>query len=148
MHASLSPKMNIGLSLLWLAISVGISVLSSQPMWASFLFGASLGIIAGALQLCALRQSVEALVVTTTAVEVRRALRSSRAGRLYTYFLWLSTPAIIIFAGVWHRPRDGAPWGMIAGAAAFAFVREIISLPGVFSLKKSSCDAQDVTNVV
>lgn len=138
MHSSFTTKTNVALSILWFALAAAISLLSSQSMWAPIAVGATLGILAGALQLRALQESASSLVLATSALEVRRALRTSRAGRLYTYALWLSVSAIIAFATWTFRGRVGGPSGMIAGAAAFAFVREIISLPGVAALEKMS----------
>ena len=138
MHTSLTTRTNVILSILWFAIAAAISILSSESMWAPIAVGAYLGILAGALQLRALRESAATLVLATSALEVRRALRTSRTGRWYIYVLWLSVLTIIVFATWAFRGRVGGPSGMIAGAAAFAFVRELISLPGVAALEKIS----------
>lgn len=138
MHPSLTTKTNVALSILWFAVAAAISMLNSQSMWAPVAVGAFLGILAGALQLRALRESAASLVLATSALEVRRALRTSRAGRLYTYFLWLSIFTSMAFSAFWFRGTSAVPSGMIVGAAAFAFVRELISLPGVAVLEKMS----------
>lgn len=138
MHASLTKKTNLALCALWLAIAVVASFISSVPVWAPCALGAILGVAAGVLQLRALHDSAPSLILATNALEVRRALRSSWTGRLYTYFLWLSILTIMAFAAFWFRGTDGVPLGMIVGAAAFAFVRDGMSVPGAARLEKIS----------
>jgi hypothetical protein len=138
MHTSLTKKTNLALCALWLAIAVLASFISPVPLWAPCALGSVLGLAAGVLQLRALYDSASSLVLATNALEVRRALRSSWAGRLYIYFLWLSILTIMAFAAFWFRGTDGVPSGMIIGAAAFAFVREGMSVPGAVHLEKMS----------
>jgi hypothetical protein len=55
--------------------------------WLLLGVGALLGVLAGLIQLRALRESMSSLLAAKSAVGVRRALSGSRYGRMYLYFL-------------------------------------------------------------
>jgi len=133
MHTSLSPKTNIRLIILWAVISTATFLFASPSPWFFFVSGAVLGAVTGLIQLLALRQASAPLLQTVTMMEVRRALRSSRWGRLYLWGFWLSMVLLFILAFFLLHSR--AIIGLIAGYSAFALIRELLTLRGTFELQ-------------
>jgi len=138
MHATLTPKTNIKLIVLWAVIAVLVAIFGSPTPWLFLLLGIVLGAGAGFMQLLALRESSRPLKAAQTAMEVRRALSSSRWGKRYLFTLWF-TMALLAALGVYFlRSR----WfiGQFAGYSAFAFVRELLTLRGTFELERLSTE--------
>jgi len=104
--------------------------------WILLGVGALLGAIAGLIQLRALRESANSLVAAASAMDVRRALTSTRAGRMYVYVFWSSTVLLLVLALV--ARGGGGLLGWIAGACAFKALREAITLPATFELERAS----------
>lgn len=133
MHTSLSPKTNIRLIILWAIILIAVLLFASPTPWFFLVLGAGLGAGAGVLQLLAIRQASAPLLETVTMMDVRRALRSSRWGRLYLYAFWLSM--ILLFVLGFFLLHSRAAVGLIAGYSAFALIRELLTLRGTFELQ-------------
>ena len=89
MHASLRPRNNRSLIVVWAIAVTALACFTTHP-WILVTVGASLGAIAGVLQAAAVRASTEAFLATKTALDVRRAFQTSRPGRLSIQVVWAS----------------------------------------------------------
>jgi hypothetical protein len=138
MHASLRPKTNIMLLVIWGAAGVSIAWGASPRPWLFFGLGIALGVCAGVIQLRSLRESAASLLTTRTAMDVRRVLTSSRNGRFYLFALWGSIA--VLFALAYYLLRGRAFVGLLAGYAAFAFMRELVTLRGSYELHRLSME--------
>ncbi len=141
MHTSLSPKTNIRLIILWAVIMVATFVFASPPPWFFLVLGGVLGAVTGFIQLRALRQASVRLLQAATMMDVRRALRSSRWGRLYLWGFWLSMALLFVLA--FFLLRNRAIIGLIGGYSAFALIRELLTLRGAFELQLLSKSEQN-----
>jgi hypothetical protein len=138
MHASLRPRTNMKLLVIWGVGAVAIAFVVSPPPWLFLGVGFALGACAGAVQLRSLRESSASLLSTRTAMDVRRVLSSSGTGRLYLYAFWGSMA--LMFGLAFYLLRERALAGLIAGYTAFAFARELLTLRGTFELRRLSMD--------
>ena len=136
MHASLQPKTNAKLLVIWGVVALAVALVASPTPWPFLGGGLVLGACTGVIQLRALRESAAALVATETAMEVRRILSSSRYGRLYLYAFWFSM--VMLFALAFYFLRGRAFVGLLAGYSAFAFMRELLTLRGTSELHRLS----------
>jgi hypothetical protein len=84
------------------------------------------------MQRQAIHQSRDALVASQTAMDVRRALAGTRAGRAYLYALWGSF--LLLLAVAHTLPGGGKHFGIFAGYFALAATRELITLRETFTL--------------
>jgi hypothetical protein len=136
MHTTLQPKTNMRLLAVWGVVAVVVAFVAAPTPWLLLGVGLALGVCAGIIQLRAIRESSASLLTTQTAMEVRRVLSSSRSGRLYLYAFWFSM--VVLFALAFCFLRGGAFVGLLAGYAAFAFMRELLTLRGTFELRRLS----------
>lgn len=136
MHATLKPKTNVILLILWGALAVLLAASLSPVPW--FLFGLSalLGGTAGLVQARSLRSAEAELVAANSLMGVRNALSSSPWGKRYIILFWCSQ-AILLVLSVW-KFSEGTPLLFPALYFGFAFVRELVSLPATFELKSAS----------
>ena len=134
MHWTLRPRPNIWLAAGWVVIAAGIVAFVSPVPWIFVLAGFIAGACLGFLQLKALRASPESFAASRTAMEVRRALVSSRWGRLYVRFFWVASLALIGSA-IALQPGN-ALIAFFAAYAPFAFARELMTLRGTYELQR------------
>jgi hypothetical protein len=135
MHKSLTPQSNILLIIVWasvVATFIFSSVHPNKPLMLGV--GVIFGIFAGVLQVRALQESKDQFLTSTTALEVRAAMMSSRSGRAATYVLYAAAGSLLLTAFTQH---EVVGFGLIAGYAAFAFVRECIALKGCIDLHRA-----------
>src|SRR5437868_996490 len=119
MHKSLAQGPNRLLIGCWL---VGIGVLaatSRQIILLPCVVGVAIGAVAGFLQNRALRRDAQAFAATTSALDVRRVMRLSRAGMGSLAGSWLAggVLAIVALAGGSDPSYAMAQW--FAGYLAF-----------------------------
>lgn len=136
MNTTLKPRTNAILLVVWGVLAV-LSVASLSPVpW--FLVGLSalLGSAAGFVQARSLRSAGIALVAASSLLGVREALSSSPWGRRYLILFWCSQ-ALLLVLSVW-RFSEGTLLLFPALYFGFAFVRELVSLPATFELKRES----------
>ena len=134
MHSTLTPKTNAIMIGLW-ATTAGVLAVSTSPRpWILLAFGAALGLVAGGLQLAAMRKSSESLLTCRTALEVRAALSRSQVGKLYLYVFWGT--GVLLFGSAFWLDREQLFVGWLVGYAAFAFARDCVTLRGTFELRQ------------
>jgi hypothetical protein len=136
MHTSLKPRTTITLLAIWGVVAVVVACVASPRPWLFFGIGVVLGVCAGVIQLRSIRESSAIFPTTQTAMDVRRVLGSSRAGRLYLYVFWGSMAVLVALAFCLLRGR--AFIGLLAGYSAFAFTRELLTLRGTIELSRLS----------
>lgn len=123
---------------IWGIVAVVVAFVAAPTPWVFLVVGVLLGVFAGVIQLRSLRESSAALLATQTTMDVRRALSSSRAGRLYLFAFWGSMA--VLFALALYLLRGRAFIGLVAGYSAFAFSRELLTLRAVFELHRLSME--------
>ena len=123
---------------MWGGLAIVVVFIASPTPWFFYAFGVALGVPAGIIQLRALRESSASLLTTESALDVRRVLSSSHAGRLYLYAFWSSMAVLSALAFCLLRGR--AFVGLLAGYSAFAFMRELLTLRGTFELRRLSME--------
>lgn len=132
MHASLKPRTNLRLLAVWLLSAIVMSVLAKSTPWILLASGVILGAIGGGVQLRVFRQAPDALLASNTLMDVRRAMTSTSAGRLYFYVLWASV-LLLLALSIYLLGKDFPP-GWAAGYCALGFTRELVTLRGVLEL--------------
>jgi hypothetical protein len=100
---------------------------------AAFAFG---GLLAGLFQYSALRRHGSQFQAADTALQVRAALISSAPGKASIALLWLAAFALVVLLvfGGSHATIQT----IVGSYAAFALVREVTALPGLFALNRRS----------
>jgi len=135
MHASLTPRSNICLIALWAVVCALAAIFDWRPfLWVFYVAGVLLGGVAGNLQLQALRESRESLIIAKSAMSVRRALQKSPSGKMYLAVFWIGSIVIVVLAFL--ICHDGVLTAWAAGYCSFALVRELITLPGTYALQR------------
>ena len=133
-HTSLRPRTNIWLLAVWGVGGAVAGIFASQMSWLLLGAGAVVGVCLGILQLRALRASAASLVATRTAMEVRRALSSSKWGRLYLWSFWVA--GIALLGGSILLAPEQAFLAFFGSYATLAFARELLTLRGTRELEK------------
>ena len=139
MHRSLRPKTSMMLLAAWGAVCLIVAINPGGGDAMFFMVGAGLGLCGGIIQLAALRQASASLVKAQTMMDVRRALSSSRFGRLYLYMFWASMLLLIVLLAV-RSLLGQVLLNWLAGYASFCFVRELLTLRGAFELERLSSE--------
>ena len=137
MHWSLTPKANARFIGLWLIVGMVLLVLLPPRARIGFGFGgASLGTVAGWLQLRSMREAAGALLAAADALAVRRALASNKWGKRYFVLFWASQVAMIVagFAVLGLR----GPAGALLAYCAFGATREAVTLAGARELARAA----------
>ena len=134
MHKSLTPQHNLLLIVFW-ALIVATFIFGSAYPNKLFMLGVGIifGIFIGVLQVRALQESKDQFLSAKTALEVRAAMMSSRSGRAAIYILYVAAGSLLLIAFTQH---EVAGFGLIAGYAALAFIRESIALKGCVDLQR------------
>ena len=136
MHKSLSPETNARLLAIWAVVVLAVVFIASPIPWLFLGLGTVFGAIAGTIQLRALRETAASLLTTQTLMEVRRVFRSSRSGRLYLHVFWACMVVLFVLAFALLHGR--AYVGLLAGQAALAFTRELLTQRGTVELQTLS----------
>jgi hypothetical protein len=126
MHKSLSPAANRILIAIYGVGVVALTLATSGVVFASVFAGAAIGAPAGILQRRALGADARAFAMTTTALDVRRVLTSSRAGKGSSLMTWLSASVLFVIAMLFGQVILGCV-SFLAGFFAYMFVRDLIT---------------------
>jgi hypothetical protein len=132
LHASLSRKTNLKMLAVWLLAAIAISVFAGPVPWMLLACGVALGAISGGLQLRVIRQAPDALLASTTLMEVRRAMATTSTGRLYFHVFWGIAILQVALAAYLLGNRFFAGWA--ASYCAYAFTRDLVAMRGVVEL--------------
>ena len=136
MHATLTVRGNIMLAAAWGAVLAVCLYLS----WPRAALGAALavvvGVFAGTLQARALAASSESFRAAASAIEVRKAMVLSSAGKASVALIWLVGIAAVVSALALDRANALA--FILAVYAAFALARELSSLGAIRRLENPS----------
>jgi len=138
MHTTLKPIWNIALLVIW-AIAAAVFALSASLIpWVSLAAGFLFGSSAGMIQARTLRASKSAFTTATSLMEVRQVLQASTSGKTYLILLWAEL-ILLLFLAIWFYRPD--VFGAFAASyCAYAFARELTTLPVIFSLCKAPAD--------
>jgi hypothetical protein len=131
-HSSLTPRFNLTLMGAYAAVLVCTLLWNWRFCVASVIAGTPLGLTLGLLQRKAIASSTPLLRMTNTAMDVRRALRSTKTGKVYILVLWISFALLLGVSILASRTSPLLPY--LSGLAAMWFVREAVTLPQAYSL--------------
>jgi hypothetical protein len=134
MHATLTPKANIRMIVVFAGALAVLVFLSPGPLWFFIVCGAVLGAIGGLLQLQALRHSSPEFIHADTALQVRRVLASSHWGKAYLVVFWLSGLLFLALAIITWKQQFIFGW--LAAFLTFGIFRDCTALVAVFELQK------------
>jgi len=133
MHKSLTRKTNRTLIAIYSAGVAVLMIVTGDVIFLACLVGAAFGIIAGVLQRRVLQTHAAEFIQTTTAMDVRRVMTSSRAGTAAISLTWISGATLLILALVFGKLT--LAWlSWFAGFLAFMLFRDLIAystLPAV-----------------
>jgi hypothetical protein len=126
MHKSLTRKANRTLIAIY---SSGVAVLmlvTGSVIFLACLVGAAFGVVAGVLQRRVLQTHAAEFIQTTTAMDVRRVMTSSRAGTAAISLTWISGATLLILALAFGQLT--LAWlSWFAGFLAFMLVRDAVA---------------------
>lgn len=133
MHKTLNLRVN-GVFILCEIVVLGLFLLPPSGRVAlSCATGAILGCWAGVLQARVLRAKPDAFAATSTALDVRRLMAVSHAGKLSIALGWLSV-MLVLLSAVSFRPISLASAPLLAGYFAFMLLRDLIAYPALRSV--------------
>lgn len=131
MHKSLKVRSNVIILVVFFVIAV-IGYSSVQPFSVLFVIISCLfGTLLGITQSMSMRENPQIFLETKSAIDVRRAITSTKVGKFYVVFLWGSL--FFIYA---ISQKMGIGDGFVAGAATIMFTRDMITLPALIELNK------------
>ena len=126
MHKSLTVGANRTLILIYAAGVALLMIVTGSVVFLSCLIGAGSGVAAGFLQRRVLQTHAGAFAHTTTAMDVRRVMTSSRAGRAAISMTWISGFLLLLLA-LFFGQLTLAWISWFAGFLAFMLVRDVIA---------------------
>lgn len=126
MHRSLTVGANRTLILIYAAGVVLLMIVTGNVVFLSCLIGTGFGVAAGFLQRRVLQTHAGAFAQTTTAMDVRRVMTSSRAGTAAISTTWVAAFVLLVLAMFFGQlALAGVSW--FAGFLAFMLVRDVIA---------------------
>jgi hypothetical protein len=132
-HTTLKPKTNIILSVVWGLAILTILYFSRPTPIIFFLLGGFLGGLGGIMQILSIKESKNAIISASSMLEVRKALASTRWGKRYIRFLWISNIGFIVLALYF---QVNLIFNVLAAYCSFCFIREIVTLKTIFELQR------------
>ena len=124
-HSSLKFSTNIILILVWgAAVALLLSVLETLPI-VILTAGSAFGFIGGLMQLFSFKESTQSFKSASTMLEVRKALKNTKWGRRYLYFLWISNITLVLIS---FLATNNPLINILVGYFLLMFVREIVTL--------------------
>ena len=133
MHSSLKPKTNIVLLVVWATLAVVSGAALTPSSMVILGVGAFLGCVVGLVQYRAMKLAGPTLIEANSLIQVRKALASSPWGKGYLYLFW-SSVVVLLALGLWKFEKE-ILLVFLAGYSALALMRELVTLPAVFSLR-------------
>lgn len=138
-HRSLRPGTNIAALVVWAACALMLSVLVSPLPIVVLCIGALLGVAGGYMQILAFREKRESFLNIATAMDVRRALKETRWGKRYLYFLWTGSFLLVLAAFLTSaNPVLAFP----AGYFTMMTAREVLTLGSTFELQRMQASSE------
>ena len=139
MHFTLTRRVNLAFIVVWgLAASCFIIWVRPRP-FLPVMVGCIAGFVAGLLQRGSVRASPALFARATSALEVRRALMSNRAGKSSTALQW-GTGLALVAVGL---AGGGNPFvAALAGYFMFMFAREITAFGVLSAIGQGPRDSQ------
>jgi hypothetical protein len=130
MHTTLTTRTNVLLIGTWGALAAAAVLLTRPRPLVVLLAAVAFGVAVGLLQWRSMAQAGALFRQASTAMDVRRALLSTPAGKWAIGLQWTGA-AVLVAAAIWEGSAIG---GVIGGYAAFMAVREIATLRAVMQL--------------
>ena len=124
MHASLRLQPNIVIIGACLLVAVGTAMRPGPFPVLAWAVAVGFGVVVGGLQSRSMRMVPEKFLGAQSSVEVRKALMSTRPGRLTVLGQWIVLPLLLV-TGWWG---GNVVAGALGGYALFMAVRDIVSL--------------------
>lgn len=143
-HRSLRATTNIATLFAWALCALTLSVLVLPLPIAVLFLGALLGVGGGCMQGFAFREKRESFLVTATAMDVRRALKDTKWGKRYIYFLWVGSVLLVVTA---FLTSANPALAFLAGYFTMMFARESLTLGPTFELQRMQSTQLDTEDI-
>lgn len=139
MHFTLTRRANVAFIVVWgLAASIFIILSRPRPFLCAVI-GCIAGLAVGLLQRGSVRASPDLFAQTKSALDVRRAFMSNRAGKASIALQWATGFALVVVG----LAGSGNPFvAAIAGYVTFMFVREVTSFGAIGAMAQGPRDSQ------
>ena len=124
MHASLRLQPNVIIIGAFILVAVGTAMRPGPFPSVAWAVAVVFGVVAGDLQSRSIRIAPQKFLSAQTSIEVRKALMSTRPGRLTVLGQWIVMPLLLV-AGWWG---GNVVAGALGGYALFMAVRDIVAL--------------------
>lgn len=136
MHSTLKPNTNVFMMVIWSALLAGSLITAVRLPVLVTVLAFLAGVLAGLLQAKAMRLAAPQFRQSSSLIDVRKTMNSSRPGKLSVLLLWGTSLLLVVTA--WPLRTPGALTPIVCGYAAFALAREIFSFPAVLALSRRS----------
>jgi multisubunit Na+/H+ antiporter MnhE subunit len=125
LHPSLRLRNNVLLMGIYFACLLGWLCFVRLTTWQFLIAGLAAGFIAGVLQSQSINEKPQAFLEARTALDVRKAMLSTRSGRLFVPFYWGFALCLAAASAITGHLIPG----LVSGMMAFYFMRESATLP-------------------
>lgn len=132
-HATLRIWPNLALVGAWAIAAVFLASLADKTPKLEIAVGILLGICGGYMQQLSVKEGRERFLEASTAFEVRRALKATKWGKRYLYFLWLSGIILVTLA---FATRANPVIVFPSAYFAMMCARELVTLRATFELSR------------
>ena len=134
-HTSLSVTSNILAIVAYLAVVAALMIIA-RPIPIVFpILGAILGGVGGFLQHLGLKRDYNRFGAAGSALEIRRRLTETRAGKIYLYYFWGVVVFLVALTFALNQSPITAVAAFIVAYLTFAAVREMVTLRDVFAMQ-------------
>jgi len=138
-HFTLTTWFNVVLIVVWaVAVAAFLSIARPRPLLSSAI-GAGAGLMAGILQRKSVQSSAAIFAEAKSALEVRRAFKSNRPGKLSIATTWVTGFGLLAVA---LAQGGNALLGLGAGYVSFMLLREIVGFGAIAEVRRNVPDRQ------
>ena len=138
-HFTLTTWFNVVLIVVWaVAVAAFLSIARPRPLLSSAI-GAGAGLMAGILQRKSVQLSPALFAAARSALEIRRAFKSNRAGALSIATVWATLSVLIVIA-LAHGFNVLVDY--FAGYASFVFVRDVVAFGAIGAVRRIATHSQ------
>jgi len=139
MHFTLTRRDNVAFIVIWGLVACSFIIWARPRPFLAVVVGCTAGFVAGLLQRASVRSSPVLFAQATSALEVRRAFMSNRAGKTSIALLWATGLALVVLG----LAGGGNPFvAIIAGYVTFMFVRETTSFGAIGAIEQGPRNSQ------
>ncbi len=131
-HATLQPKTNIILIVIYIIISIFLFSSSKAYPYLLVAIAILFGAIGGIMQVLSFKEGKEKFSSASTALDIRRIMMSTKWGKIYIYFLWTGNIILLVAALIL---KSNPLLDFLSAFIMLMLVRELITLKITFDLR-------------